>query len=112
MKYYFILSVCLAILCNSCANVVANTSDDFKVWGNCNMCKKNIETALHTKGVKASNWNKETKMIHVEFDSTVIKLDGIQKLIAAAGYDTDLFNADLHAYNNLHECCQYEWKPH
>ncbi len=111
MKYHFIYSVCIAILFNSCTSVVANTTSDFKVWGNCNMCKKTIEAALDTKGVKTANWDKDTKMIHVEFDSTLVKLDGIQKLIAASGYDTELFTADIAAYNNLHDCCQYERKP-
>jgi periplasmic mercuric ion binding protein len=75
------------------------------------MCKKTIESALDKDGIKTANWNKDTKMIHVEFDSTIIKPDGIQKLIAATGYDTDLFTANDESYSNLHECCQYERKP-
>lgn len=88
----------------------ANTTKTFKVWGNCDMCKETIEGALKTDGVTAANWNTETKMIEVKFDSTKISLDQIQQKIAAVGYDTDKYKGDDKAYDGLHKCCKYERK--
>lgn len=82
----------------------------FKVWGNCGTCKKNIEKSLKVKGVKKANWNKDSKIIEVTFDSSVITIEQIHKYIASAGYDTDLVKGDDNSYKKLDQCCQYERK--
>jgi mercuric ion binding protein len=82
----------------------------FKVWGNCGTCKKNIEKAVKIEGVTKADWNKDTKIITVTFDSSKITLEQIQKRIASAGYDTELFNGNDKAYNKLDKCCQYDRK--
>ncbi|MFN5443244.1 MAG: heavy-metal-associated domain-containing protein [Crocinitomicaceae bacterium] len=82
----------------------------FKVWGNCNTCKKNIEKSLKVKGVKKANWNKDSKIIEVTFDSSVITIEQIHKYIASAGYDTDLVKGNDNSYKKLDQCCQYERK--
>jgi mercuric ion binding protein len=79
----------------------------FKVYGNCGMCKKNIETALSIKGVKSAEWNVETKMVEVVFSPDVITEEKIHQAIAKAGYDTDLVKAKDEDYKKLHTCCQY-----
>ena len=82
--------------------------EQFKVSGNCGMCEETIETATKTlDGVNEADWNQETKMIHVSFNSDKIKLADIHKAIAKVGYDTELEKADDEVYNNLHGCCQY-----
>lgn len=99
--------------CNGTSNNIAvktNKSSTFKVWGNCEMCKETIESSLKIDGVGKANWNTETKMIEVSFDSTKINLDKIQKSIASVGYDNETYKGDETAYNNLHECCKYERK--
>lgn len=81
---------------------------EFKVSGNCGMCKNTIETAVKKlKGVNHANWNQETKIIQVSFNSDKIKLIEIHKAIAKVGYDTELEKADEEAYNSLHSCCKY-----
>lgn len=81
----------------------------FKVWGNCDMCKKTIETSINTEAaIYSVNWNTETKQIKVEFDSVKTNLAEIQKKIAAVGYDTEKTKGDDTAYAQLHACCQYE----
>lgn len=80
----------------------------FKVSGNCEMCKKRIETALKKPGIKSANWNMDTKIITVVYDIHSIGIDDIHKSIAAAGYDTEKEKASDKAYNKLPECCQYE----
>lgn len=82
----------------------------FKVWGNCEMCKKNIETALDVKGVKSAEWNIDTKVATVTFDSTKITIGQIHKLIADAGYDTETEKGSDKAYGDLAPCCQYKRK--
>ena len=86
------------------------TTSIFKVWGNCDMCKETIENSLKVDGVVSSDWNTETKMISVSFDSAKVNLNQIQKNIALVGYDNVKYTADDQVYNNLHECCQYERK--
>ena len=81
----------------------------FKVYGNCSMCKKTIETALKKNtNIKKADWNVESKMITVEYDPHMISVDEIHKIIADAGYDTEKVKASDAAYNKLPGCCQYE----
>ncbi|MFN8308880.1 MAG: heavy-metal-associated domain-containing protein [Chitinophagales bacterium] len=79
----------------------------FKVQGNCEMCKSKIEAALKVNGIEAAQWNPDSKILKVKFDSAVISLDSIHHLVANAGYDTDTYKADEAAYKNLANCCQY-----
>lgn len=78
------------------------------VYGNCGMCEKTIEGALDQKGIYKADWNKETKIISVHYDSTMFSLEQIHSVIADAGYDTELKRAPDEAYDALHECCQYK----
>lgn len=82
----------------------------FKVWGNCDMCKETIEGSLKADGVTAADWNTETKIISVSYDSTKINLDAIEKNIASVGYDNIKYKGDAAAYTELPECCKYERK--
>jgi len=82
----------------------------FKVWGNCEMCKETIEGSLKAGGITAADWNVETKIISVSYDSTKINLDAIEKNIAAVGYDNAKYKGDNKAYAELPECCKYERK--
>lgn len=96
-----------ALLLQSCSS--SNSEAQFKVWGNCKMCKKTIESAIHDKpGIEKAEWNVKTKQLTVKFDSTQIRLKDIQQYIAAAGYDNEGLRGDDKAYANLHSCCQYD----
>lgn len=79
----------------------------FKVWGNCGMCKKTIEESLEVDGISIADWNTETKMVIVSYDTNKISLDQVQKNIAAVGYDNESYKGNDDAYKNLPECCQY-----
>ena len=46
----------------------------------------------------------------VNFDSTKISVDKIQKNIAMVGYDNVKYKGDDKAYSELPECCQYDRK--
>jgi hypothetical protein len=84
--------------------------ESIKVWGNCGMCKKTIETAASKAGASTATWDTETKMLSVSYDGKKTNAQKIQQAIAAAGYDTRDFSASDEAYNNLHSCCQYDRK--
>lgn len=86
----------------------ATETVNFHVSGNCGMCKKNIESAAKGKGIIKVDWNKETKMITVEYDPTKANLDKVKKRIAGIGYDNDGYKARDEDYFSLHGCCQYE----
>jgi mercuric ion binding protein len=94
---------------NVSANVLHDETVTFKVYGNCEMCKKNIETALlKNQNIKKASWDVKTKMLTVVYDPHTISVENIHKLVANAGYDTDTVKAPDDAYNKLHGCCQYK----
>jgi copper chaperone CopZ len=101
----------LSITFNRCIAKIKNTkTQNVKVYGNCGMCKTNIETAANKKGVSKAVWDKDNKTAILTFDSTKTNADAILKNIALAGYDNQNFLAPNDAYNKLVECCQYERK--
>ncbi len=102
--------LCIASsLLTSCEAKVKNAKTEIvKIYGNCGMCKTTIETAGNIKNVAIVDWNKDTKMANLTYDSSLTNQDEILKRIALAGYDSDKFLAPDDAYTNLHECCQYD----
>lgn len=82
----------------------------FKVWGNCEMCKETIESSIKIDGISKADWNTESKIMTVSYDTAKIKLDKIQENIASVGYDNVVYKGDDKQYQSLHECCQYERK--
>ena len=121
-KIIYIAVVLIANSITSCSNkttsdsntettmMASNAQSTFKVWGNCEMCKETIEASLKVDGIAKADWNVDTKIMSVSFDSTKINLDKIQKNIAMVGYDNEKYTGDMKAYGNLPECCQYDRK--
>ncbi len=91
-------------------NLLAQQSETIKVWGNCGMCKKVIETAALKAGASKANWSEETHLLQVSYKARKTSNAKIQEAIAASGYDTEEFTAPNEVYNKLHGCCQYERK--
>lgn len=81
---------------------------EFKVYGNCGMCENRIEKAADIIGVEKAEWDKETKMIHISYDSAKVDLAQIHQKIADAGHDTELTSAKDEVYNKLPACCKYD----
>jgi copper chaperone CopZ len=107
---YLLLLSLFFVACSSGMPESAKTVE-FKVWGNCGMCKKTIEKSLKgADGVLAADWNKDTKMMKLSFDTLKTTIADIEFLIAGAGYDTQNLKADDMAYAGLHECCKYDRK--
>ena len=90
------------------SEILHNETEIFKVYGNCGMCKKRIESSLKdVKGVTKATWDVKSKMMTVTFDPHKITLEKIKETIALVGHDTDDVKADNKVYNGLPGCCQY-----
>ncbi len=79
-----------------------------KIYGNCGMCEENIEKAGCIKNGANVDWNVDTKMATITYDSQKTNLESILKQIALAGYDSDQFLAPSDTYSKLPSCCQYD----
>lgn len=90
------------------AQIKNTKTETVKIYGNCGMCKTTIEKTGSIKKIAKVDWNQETKMATLTYDSKKTNPDEILKRIALAGYDSDQFLAPDDVYNNLHGCCQYE----
>ena len=85
-----------------------NARDTFEVSGNCEMCKKRIESAtLSLKGVKYVSWSPQSKNFSIIYNSTKVSIDDVKKRIADVGHDNSLYKATNEVYENLHGCCKY-----
>ncbi len=78
------------------------------IYGNCGMCEKTIEKAGNIKKIAKVDWNVDTKMATITYDSKKTNLDAILKRIALSGYDSDKFLAPDDVYSKLPGCCQYD----
>lgn len=113
MKKYFILLMVLGGLINSAfaqKKKIGTETITLRVEGNCDMCKKRVENAVSVNGVKTSNWDEKTKVLSVIVKSDKLNKESLAKLVAAAGYDNELFKADSAAYEKLPDCCHYRSK--
>ncbi|MFA5648105.1 MAG: cation transporter [Bacteroidales bacterium] len=83
-------------------------SAEFKVYGECGMCKTRIENAAKIEGVSSASWDKESQMLKIDFNPTQVKLTNIHKSLAKVGHDTDKEKAEDEVYKKLPACCKYK----
>lgn len=93
-------------VCN--AQIKNSITKKVKISGNCGMCKTTIEKVGSIKNTAKADWDADTQIATLTYDSTKTNPDEILKRIALAGYDSEKFLAPDDVYNNLHACCQYE----
>ncbi|MWN74862.1 ATPase [Labilibaculum sp. A4] len=109
MKIKAIYIVLVMAFMSSGSVFAQNNAEKFKVSGNCGMCETRIEkAALEVDGVSVADWNKESQMIDVTFDSSKTDIHKVHMAIAKAGHDTQMHKAKDEVYNKLPGCCQYE----
>ena len=76
------------------------------VNGNCNMCKAKIEKAAKdVKGVTTAVWDRETKVLTVDFDEKITDVKAIEKAVANIGFDAGEEKANVEARKKLPACC-------
>lgn len=104
-----ILSLVTLFLLGTIAVFAGNKTENFKVGGNCDMCKKRIEKAANqVEGVFSADWNIETKMMKVVLDDSKTDVHKVEMAIAKAGHDTEMHRATDEVYDVLPGCCQYQ----
>jgi copper chaperone CopZ len=112
MKLRMTLIGCIALFSISAMAQSKVVTATIKVYGNCGMCKKRIETALDYKGIKKAEWNTKTKELVVVYNSNKITEEKIHELVAAVGHDTDQAKAKQETYAALPFCCLYRDHDH
>lgn len=95
---------------SSYAKIKNYKTETFKVYGNCEMCKKYIESAVKQKNTALGIWNGKSQTLIVTYDTTKTNANEILKRVANVGYDNEKYLASNEVYNNLNACCQYERK--
>ena len=111
MKHSFTkIVVAITVLLSTAtqAQIKNSRTETVKVYGNCGMCEKTIEKAGNLKKIAKVDWNQQTQMVTLTYDTTKTSQDEILKRIALAGYDSDEFLAPDAVYDKLHGCCQYD----
>src|SRR3970040_1424460 len=83
------------------AQIKNTKTETVEIYGNCGMCKTTIEKAGNLKKVAQVDWNKDTQMATLTYDSQKTNQEEIVKRIALAGYDSNSFLAPDAAYDNL-----------
>jgi periplasmic mercuric ion binding protein len=113
MKAKLIMMVTLIFLASGIAQLYAQEfkTEKIKVYGKCGECKVRIEDAANSvTGVTKANWNIDTKMLEVTFNTSKTSNETIQKAIAKVGHDTEKYKADDNTYDALPACCHYDRK--
>jgi len=111
MKLISKILVAITILLSftACEAQIQNAKTEIvKIYGNCGMCEERIEKAGTIKKIAKVDWNVDTKMATINYDSTKTNQDEILKRIALAGHDSDKFLAPEDTYSKLPGCCQYD----
>lgn len=106
-KNILLLLVCFAAGLFSYGQSNTYTTDHFKVFGACEMCKVRIEDAVKLKGVKSADWNVDSKQLTITYNASQVTLEKIQNRILAAGHDLADRKAKEIIYKQLPECCHY-----
>ncbi|WP_027380480.1 TonB-dependent receptor domain-containing protein [Chryseobacterium daeguense] len=83
------------------------SKNQFKVKGNCDMCKERIESTAKKAGAKEARYSVDSQILTLETDPA-ISTDEILKKVAEAGHDNEKFKATDESYEKLPGCCHYE----
>lgn len=108
MKTLRISSLLTLFMAFASLSFAQTKTESIPVSGNCGMCKKTIESAAKKAGATTADWNKDTKVLTIKYNSATTNAAKVQQSVAAAGYDTRDVKATDAAYNKLHACCQYD----
>ena len=84
------------------------TTESFKVWGKCDMCKDRIEKTVTAEGATSASWDSKTQLLTVSYDPSKTSKEALSKKLASVGHDTEKFKATDEVYNKLPGCCHYE----
>ena len=83
-------------------------TENLKIYGNCEVCETNIENAGNSKNIVSLDYDRQSEIAVVTYDSTKTDTDDILKRVALAGYDNEKYYAPDETYAQLGECCRYK----
>ena len=107
-SFLLLIYVALLFTATAQAQIKNAKTTTLKVFGNCGMCKTTIEKAGSKKRLYKTEWNEETKMATITYDSKKSSADEVMKNIALSGYDNVNYLAPDNVYSKLHGCCKYD----
>lgn len=108
MKLYFTKVILGAFLLFTTFISAQNLSESqFKVKGNCEMCKERIETTAKKAGAQSARYSIDLQTLTLETSEKVSPED-ILKKVAEAGHDNEKFKASDETYEKLSGCCHYD----
>jgi len=108
MKLYFTKVILGAFLLFATFVSAQNLSkNQFKVKGNCEMCKERIETTAKKAGAKSAQYSIDSQTLIIETSEKVSPEDVLKK-VAEAGHDNEKFKAPDETYEKLPGCCHYD----
>lgn len=79
----------------------------FEVKGICGMCEDRIEKAVDVKGIKMADYDLDSHILTIVYNSEKITEDQIHSLLNAVGHDTEKSVATDEQYDTVHGCCKY-----
>jgi mercuric ion binding protein len=104
-----ILGLVSIMLMGTISLFAQDKTEKLKVYGACGMCETRIEKTVNgLDGVSSADWDKETKMLEVTFNSTKTDVHKVHMAVAKVGHDTDMHKAKDEVYEALPGCCKYE----
>lgn len=103
----FFTAITLVLIASPLFSGETVKESQFKVFGNCTMCKTRIEKSMKIDAVKYAKWDKKTKQLKIAYLADKISLDSLQQRIAFVGHDTEKFKAADSTYSGLPGCCLY-----
>lgn len=103
-----IIALIISVSVSAQNQQMSTKTESFKVAGKCGMCKTRIEKAAKIEGVTKAEWDSDKQLLTVTYMPDMVKIDDLQKKIAAVGHDTEKFKADDKIYDKLPSCCKYE----
>lgn len=108
MKLYFTKAILGVFLLFATFVSAQNLSkNQFKVKGNCEMCKERIETTAKKAGAKSAQYSIDSQTLTIETSEKVSPEDVLKK-VAEAGHDNEKFKAPDETYEKLPGCCHYD----
>ncbi len=85
-----------------------NKLETFFVNGKCEMCKDRIEKTVNKLRVRFADWDVNSHMLTVSYDSTKMDRKKIEQALVSVGHDTKDLVAHDEVYEALPACCHYD----
>lgn len=107
-----VLKFIYPLLCLAVGTVYAQKTQEFRVSGNCEMCKERIESTARQAGAIVATYFVEHQKLSLTWEEEKISSDEILKQVAKAGHNNEKYKASDKDYYKLPKCCRYSIGQH